>query len=40
MILSQLRKNVPYNRTGFDMNDPLLVKGPAKGGSRYVLQLY
>lgn len=33
----QIRQNVVMDRSFFDMNDPLLVEGPAKGAhSEYV----
>ena len=34
---AQIRQNVLLHRSSFDMNDPLLVEGPAKGAhSEYV----
>ena len=35
----QIRQNVSLHRSSFDVNDPLLVEGPAKGAhSEYVFR--
>ena len=37
ILILQIRQNVVLHRSCFDMNDPLLVEGPAKGAhSEYV----
>ena len=37
ILAFQIRQNVLLHRSSFDMNDPLLVEGPAKGAhSEYI----
>ena len=37
ILTLQIRQNVVLHRSYFDMNDPLLVEGPAKGAhSEYI----
>ena len=41
ILAFQIRQNVLLHRSSFDINDPLLVEGPAKGAhSEYIFRAW
>ena len=41
ILAFQIRQNVLLHRSSFDMNDPLLVEGPAKGAhGEYIFRVW